>query len=104
MTLESFVLMTNIQAVCVTACGNFGIAGSSTGQIKMWNMQSGQERKTFYLNGAPAPKAKGNKGRSKTLVPRQTITGLVTDSLNRILIASTLDGVLHVGQSLPSTA
>jgi len=60
----------------------------------MWNMQSGQERKTFYLSGA-APKTKGNKARSKAVVAGQTITGLATDGLNRILIASTLEGVLH---------
>jgi U3 small nucleolar RNA-associated protein 21 len=69
----------------------------------MWNMQSGQERKTFYLSGA-APKTKGNKARSKAVVAGQTITGLATDGLNRILIASTLEGVLHVGRYVPSSA
>jgi U3 small nucleolar RNA-associated protein 21 len=31
--------LTFLQDVCVTACGNFGLAGSSTGLIHMWNMQ-----------------------------------------------------------------
>lgn len=83
-----------VKAVAVTACGNYGLAGSSTGHIKMWNMQSGQERKTFYLSGAPLLKLKAGKAR-KAVTPGKAVTGLATDSLNRTVVASTLDGVLH---------
>ncbi len=61
----------------------------------MWNMQSGQERKTFYLSGAPLLKLKAGKAR-KAVTPGKAVTGLATDSLNRTVVASTLDGVLHV--------
>ncbi|WVR06365.1 hypothetical protein IAU60_003396 [Kwoniella sp. DSM 27419] len=98
------------QAVCVTACGNFAVVGSSTGEIRMWNMQSGKERKSFSLDG-PAPgdskpkiiaqsktaKAKAaqvkSEGGSKRSI--QAITGLATDALNRVVVASTLEGKLY---------
>lgn len=93
-----------VQAVCVTACGNFGLAGSSTGEIRLWNMQSGKERKSFALTGpapgdskpkiiaASASKKAKNKEPKKTI---QAITGLATDALNTVVIASTLEGKLY---------
>ncbi|ETW85975.1 hypothetical protein HETIRDRAFT_60335 [Heterobasidion irregulare TC 32-1] len=70
----------SVKAVCVSACGNFGIASSSTGAITMWNMQSGMQRKVFSIGPYP---------------DERSITGLATDALNRILIASTLDGTIN---------
>lgn len=93
-----------VHAVCVTACGNFGLAGSSTGEIRLWNMQSGKERKSFALSG-PAPGNSKHKiiaaskpKKAKAREPRKTIqaiTGLVTDALNTTVIASTLEGKLY---------
>ncbi|WVO12563.1 hypothetical protein L204_100167 [Cryptococcus depauperatus] len=98
------------QAVCVTACGNFGIVGSSTGEIRMWNMQSGKERKRYALTGAAPGESKPkiiaqsktvakNKGRKDKEKEKgkseKAITGLVTDALNTVLVASTLEGKLH---------
>ncbi len=91
----------------MTACGNFGLAGSSAGEIKMWNMQSGKERRSFALDGPPPgdtkPKiintAKNGKAKEKAKAPirsTQAVTGLVTDSLNTSVIASTLEGKLYV--------
>ncbi|GMK53974.1 hypothetical protein CspeluHIS016_0105600 [Cutaneotrichosporon spelunceum] len=92
----------DVQAVCVTACGNFGLAGSSTGEIRMWNMQSGKERKSFALSGPPPgdskpkvmqqSKKKAKKAGKKTI---EAITGLVTDALNTTVVASTLEGKLY---------
>ncbi|PFH51760.1 hypothetical protein AMATHDRAFT_141834 [Amanita thiersii Skay4041] len=84
----------DVKAVCVTACGNFGIAGSSTGLIHLWNMQSGIKRKKYDVGPCPEEAAtrldnSGNKGKERT------ITGIATDALNRVLIASTLDGTLN---------
>lgn len=83
------------QAVCVTACGNFGLASSATGQIHMWNMQSGIKRKSFTLGPCPAEVAarfySGSAKRSE-----RSVTGLATDSLNQVVIASTLDGTINV--------
>ncbi|WWD04860.1 hypothetical protein V865_002931 [Kwoniella europaea PYCC6329] len=98
------------QAVTVTACGNFALVGSSTGDIRMYNMQSGKERRSFSLSG-PAPgdskpkiiaqsqtakskavKQSVNGTASKTL---EAITGIVSDALNRVVVASTLEGKLY---------
>ncbi|PPQ86912.1 hypothetical protein CVT25_009798 [Psilocybe cyanescens] len=82
------------KAVCVTACGNFGLASSSTGQIQMWNLQSGIKRKSYVLGPCPAEVAarfySGTAKRSE-----RAVTGLATDSLNRAVIASTLDGTVN---------
>ncbi|KAL1412861.1 rRNA-processing protein utp21 [Vanrija albida] len=93
-----------VQAVCVTACGNFGLAGSSTGEIRMWNMQSGKERKSFALSG-PAPgdskpkiiqQSKPKKSKTKTVQKTiEAVVGLATDALNTTVIAGTLEGKLY---------
>ncbi|KAK7054659.1 rRNA-processing protein utp21 [Paramarasmius palmivorus] len=80
----------SVKAVCVTACGNFGLASSSTGAIHMWNMQSGIRRRTFDIGPCPP----------EIVVKTQTgaersVTGLASDSLNRTVIASTLDGTVN---------
>ncbi|KAI0672967.1 Utp21-domain-containing protein [Trametes maxima] len=85
----------SVKAVCVTACGNFGIAASSIGIITMYNMQSGIQRRTFDVGPCPAnvpsrfrPAADGKK-------KDRCITGLASDALNRVVIASTLDGTIN---------
>ena len=87
-----------VSAVCTSACGNYALAGSSVGQIRMWNLQSGQERKTFQVNGVPAPVSVMGKGKKGKVVKGKksgsAITGLCTDALNNVLIASILDGSL----------
>ncbi|GAA5874734.1 hypothetical protein JCM16303_002966 [Sporobolomyces ruberrimus] len=71
----------------VTACGNFGLVGSSTGQVVAYNMQSGMKRKVFQVPTNPAVPA--NDVRSKN------VTGVAVDALNRVVVVSTLKGVLH---------
>ncbi|KAI8343257.1 Utp21 specific WD40 associated putative domain-containing protein [Chlamydoabsidia padenii] len=66
---------TAIKVTEITACGNFGLLGSSSGQIDAFNMQSGAHRKTF---GGPD----GHK---------KPVTGLATDNINRYLISSSVD-------------
>ncbi|KAG7447991.1 Utp21-domain-containing protein [Guyanagaster necrorhizus] len=84
----------SVKAVCVTACGNFGLAGSSIGDVHLWNLQSGIRRKTFDVGPCPADVASrlgtaGKKGNERT------ITGIATDALNRTVIVSTLDGTIN---------
>lgn len=67
----------------VSACGNFGILGSVNGQIRSWNLQSGLQRKSYDIG----PTTQSNAAKN--------ITGLATDSLNTLLIASTLDGKIY---------
>ena len=84
------------QSVCVTACGNFGIAGTSTGSIYMWNMQSGIKRKSFDVGPCPPEVVTkfGSSGKANSKI--RSITGLASDALNRTVIASTLDGTVNV--------
>ena len=63
-------------AVCVTACGNFGLVGGAKGKVSMWNLQSGLERKNFALPS------------------EAKVVGLATDSLNRVLVAAGADGLV----------
>ncbi|KAF8643908.1 hypothetical protein AX16_008924 [Volvariella volvacea WC 439] len=84
----------SVKAVCVSACGNFGIASSSTGAIHMWNMQSGIQRKTFDLGLPPSEVANRIPGFDKESKHR-SVVGLASDALNRVVIAATLDGTLN---------
>lgn len=82
----------SVKAVCVSACGNFAVVGSSTGEIEMWNLQSGMKRKSFALEEP----AKGKKKKGE----RRCVTGLASDALNRVVVASTLDGTVNVRKGL----
>jgi len=76
----------------------------------MWNMQSGKERRSFSLTGPPpgdskpkiiaAASGKGKTKSKKLLAEKsiQAITGLATDTLNNVVVASTLEGKLYVSQ------
>jgi len=92
------------QAVCVSACGNFCLASTSTGLINMWNMQSGLRRKKFDIG--PCPSGVSSRFNTRSTSKKQTeyrgVTGLATDALNRLVIASTLDGTVNVGVSTKS--
>ncbi|KIK59596.1 hypothetical protein GYMLUDRAFT_85896 [Collybiopsis luxurians FD-317 M1] len=82
------------KSVCVTACGNFGLVSSSTGIIHMWNMQSGIRRRTFDIGACP-PEVSGRFRAAEKDTKERSVTGLTTDPLNTILIASTLDGTIN---------
>ncbi|KAF9246284.1 Utp21 specific WD40 associated putative domain-containing protein [Melanogaster broomeanus] len=85
----------SVKCVCVSACGNFGIAGSSTGEIHVWNMQSGLKRKTFRVGSCPQAVIDRLEAASKPKANERCISGLATDPLNRLVIASTLDGTIN---------
>jgi U3 small nucleolar RNA-associated protein 21 len=54
----------------------------------MWNMQSGIQRKNFDIGPClPVTTKKASE---------RCVTGLASDSLNRVVIASTLDGTINV--------
>ena len=90
------------QAVYVSACGNFCLAATSTGLINMWNMQSGLKRKKFDVGACPPGVSSRFNIRavSKKQTECRSITGLATDALNRLVIASTLDGTINVREPL----
>jgi U3 small nucleolar RNA-associated protein 21 len=61
----------------------------------MWNMQSGIRRKSYTLGPCPPEvSARFYSGSAKR--SERSITGLATDSLNRLVMASTLDGTINV--------
>ena len=63
----------------------------------MWNMQSGAHRKSFNIG--PCPEGVQTKYRpppGKQRSEERSVTGLATDSLNRVVIAATLDGTVNV--------
>ncbi|KAG6332366.1 hypothetical protein ID866_6722 [Astraeus odoratus] len=85
----------HVKCVCVTACGNFGIVGSNTGEIHMWNMQSGIKRKSFEIGEYPQAVTDRAEQQPNSKESDRCITGLATDSLNRVVIASTSDGTIN---------
>ncbi|CAG8562427.1 22829_t:CDS:10, partial [Racocetra persica] len=70
----------HIKVSNISACGNFGFIGSSSGYIEMFNMQSGIHRRTFA----------GEDKHTKA------ISGIASDALNRIVISSSLDGTVKI--------
>lgn len=68
---------TAVKSTCISSCGNFGYLGCASGVVDMFNMQSGQYRKTF--NGHKKP-----------------ITGLTTDTIHRYLITASVDKTIKV--------
>ncbi|KAA1479648.1 Utp21-domain-containing protein [Dentipellis sp. KUC8613] len=72
-----------VKSLCVSACGNFGLVGTSTGAIGIWNMQSGVQQKCFYADSGSPSSAE------------RCVTGIATDELNRVIIASTSDGTVQ---------
>jgi U3 small nucleolar RNA-associated protein 21 len=88
-----------VKSVAVTACGTFGIVGSSFGGIAMYNLQSGILRRRFPAPLTPAQTKQIKKGEAKgrlTMIGKgrhtKAVTGIVTDLLNRVVISSGLDG------------
>jgi U3 small nucleolar RNA-associated protein 21 len=88
----------SVKATCVTACGNFGLAGSSTGQVYMWNMQSGIRRRVFKIGNAPE-EVSGRVHSSNAGKKERSVTGIVSDSLNQWVVVSTLDGTVNVSDT-----
>lgn len=65
-------------AACVSACGNFGLIGTSRGVVEVVNMQSHRARRTLDT-GSTAP-----------------VTDVVSDAVNAVCLVSTQEPVLHV--------
>eukprot|EP01083_Nonionella_stella_P046725 125157_1 len=72
-----------IRAVALSACGNFGFVATECGHIDRFNMQSGSFRGTYC-----------EKGKDKT-AHSAAVVGLVSDSLNRVLVSASRDGTLR---------
>lgn len=62
----------------------------------MYNMQSGIKRKTFDLGPVPEGIKRRVGAAASTKRKERCVNGLASDSLNRVIIASTLDGTVNV--------
>lgn len=62
----------------------------------MWNMQSGIKRKSYVIGPCPPEVADRSSTSSTKKGTGRSVTGLATDSLNTLVIASTLDGTINV--------
>ncbi|PKI85082.1 hypothetical protein MVES_001224 [Malassezia vespertilionis] len=64
-------------AACVSACGNFGLLGTSHGDVHIYNMQSHIFRRSFLTGTTDA------------------VVDIVTDAVNQVCLVGTQDGTLH---------
>lgn len=65
----------------------------------MYNMQSGILRRTFNVGACPPNVASRFRPSGNKKKEERCITGLASDALDRIVVASTLDGTLNVWYS-----
>lgn len=104
----------NVSTVAITPCGTFALVGSEKGSIDMYNLQSGLHRQRYpsRLTPAQARQIKMQQLRQQTDMVSQlkirseirfspgtgkhrgAITGLVVDSLDRLVISCSLDGTV----------
>ncbi|RPB04100.1 Utp21-domain-containing protein [Choiromyces venosus 120613-1] len=88
-----------VWSVAVSSCGTFCFVGSSNGGIAMYNIQSGIKRRQFPepISAAAAKRLKTSAGPAKLSMAgigkhTKAVTGIVIDSLNRVVISTSLDG------------
>lgn len=63
------------KSVAISQCGNFGLVGSSSGGIGVYNLQSGILRKKYQLH-------------------KKAISGIAIDGMNRKMVSAGLDGIV----------
>lgn len=87
---------------CLSACGNFAMIGNSLGVITMYNIQSGRFRRQLDTRTEVSEKVqRKRKGggmewkEQKIRVGGSAITGIVSDLINRTIVASTMEGGLY---------
>ena len=78
----------NITAVAISACGNYGLLGAQSGHIDKYNIQSGIHRGAY-----PDPKLVGKREAANTR-HSAAVTGLVVDAVNCYAISGSLDGTI----------
>ncbi|EJT77693.1 hypothetical protein GGTG_02797 [Gaeumannomyces tritici R3-111a-1] len=103
-----------VSTVAISPCGTFALVGSLEGSVDMYNLQSGQHRQRFpsKLTPAQARQLKVQQLRQadsdvmllqansqKAFLPgagrhTRAITGIVVDSLLRLVISCSLDGTI----------
>lgn len=110
---------TNVSTVAISSCGTFALVGSEGGSIDMFNLQSGVHRQRFPSRLTPAQARqlrihqlkqadsvqelqarssfKFAPGSGKHTRP---VTGVVVDSMNKLVISCSLDGTVKFWEFL----
>lgn len=109
----------NVSTVGISPCGTFALVGSEGGSIDMFNLQSGMHRQRFpsRLTPAQARQLKLHQLKQADEVQQleahartafapgtgkhtQPVTGLVVDSMNKMVISCSLDGTIKFWEFL----
>lgn len=89
-------------ASCLSSCGNFAMIGNSLGFVEVYYIESGRYRQRLDTRRETVEKMQRKK-KGGGVVWREervrgkgsAITGIVSDSLNRTIVVSTMQGGLH---------
>lgn len=103
----------NVSTIAISPCGTFALVGSAKGSIDMFNLQSGLHRQRFPSKLTPAQarhlkmqqlkqldNATQLQSRSQPKFAQGTgkhvgsVTGIVVDSMNKLVISCSLDGTI----------
>lgn len=103
----------NVSAVTISPCGTFALLGSEGGSVDMFNLQSGIHRQRFpsRLTPAQARQLKLHQLKQADAVNQlnarsrlsfapgtgkhtKSVTGIVVDSMNKLVISCSLDGMV----------
>lgn len=109
----------NVSTVAISPCGTFALVGSEGGSIDMFNLQSGVHRQKFpsRLTPAQARQLKIHQMRQTDSVQElharssfnfapgtgkhtKPVTGIVVDSMNKLVISCSLDGTVKFWEFL----
>lgn len=109
----------NVSSVAMSPCGTFALVGSQGGSIDMFNLQSGMHRQRYpsRLTPAQARQLKLHQLKQADAVQQlqarsnfnfapgtgkhtKAITGLVVDSMNKVVISCSLDGTVKFWEFL----
>lgn len=109
----------NVSTVAISPCGTFALVGSEGGSIDMFNLQSGMHRQRYPSKLTPAQarqlklhqlkqadavqqlQARSNfKFAPGTGKHAKAVTGIVVDSMNKLVISCSLDGTVKFWEFL----
>lgn len=112
----------NVSTVAISPCGTFALVGSVTGGVDMFNLQSGLHRQRFPTKLTPAQarqlkaqqlrqldNAAQLQSRTQTRFAQGTgkhagpVTGIVVDSMNKLVVSCSLDGTVKFWDFLTGT-
>lgn len=103
----------NVSTVAISPCGTFAVVGSEGGSVDMFNLQSGLHRQRFPSRLTPAQarqlkmqqlrqtdnvsqlQSRSNPGFTPGMGKHtKAVTGIVVDSMNKLVITCSLDGTI----------